>query len=882
MSTGVPVSPRPNTNATHTSSHSAVIFSALTSHTRVPRTKLTNSPPQPQKSTSSTRTPTSPASLVTFTSSVPPPPSPRPNLQQRVWPTSSLQAPPFLPTPVTSSSNPWPPVRFPPFPFPSNLLLTHANPSHPAGNHLPIPPTSPSPHLNVSLADFSSMSGTIWALQPAMGLRSLSIDLSWQAYTSPSGGRDLWTVFGDEGEEGEKEEMEVAREMRTKFAEAREESDSESLLEGVVEVTREEEREEEEELVPRAPLGGGDGKSEMEREETPGCETVATEPSAIADSDDVPAEEDEPAEEDDSRATDEDFPVVKTVGAWEADHLVDNDVCISLEDQSTTVGVERDWVEPSNVPLPSLPQGDGAATDAAPSFIYPSNMGSSLKREDESDNGCPRDFQLPAAPSTSEVAPPPAPSATPTQPNPSPLPPPPPPSPRANDIPIPADASPLPLPARKWSGATSLSRFLSAKGQARLVAPTASPSASSPSLPKPPKVPLPLAPPPLPRPTSFPIPAFLLSPPTELDPPTIYRIVVSTDLLQMTHHYQALRQASIALVERPRRFEPEPGRKLEPHLIVDGKTCVIFIRLIKIVGNVVRVEKEGEERDEAVVTTLERLACGFDRILVVLEEAGGEEGKGRGLSYTPPVVAALKLLRETIEGRLEGCRVEVALSKDPMDSAGIVRRLVGWLHAKEELGYDEESRVWLSDEASEVRSFFLLPLSVFAFVGCFKMFFVSLLPAPCAPSPTTQQTEQSLLTIPDLNSISAAAIASCSTISDFLAMPLQDRINTFKEVCSPDRMVRLFALPTLFPLPVLFDRGEVTGRVATLSPKLRISNALPKPSTMPTTTIYSDTSAGESLAEWEGAGERTSVGTWRKGIEDFESSVDWEAMAGRR
>ncbi|KAI5481622.1 hypothetical protein MNV49_002848 [Pseudohyphozyma bogoriensis] len=274
-----------------------------------------------------------------------------------------------------------------------------------------------------------------------------------------------------------------------------------------------------------------------------------------------------------------------------------------------------------------------------------------------------------------------------------------------------------------WTSRTALSRLLGARGQSsvskptlpaprRAVAPPTSRPPSGPSIPETPllDVPCPLAP-----------PSFLDSTEqinTSSDNST-FRVIVSPDLLQKRDLHDALVARSIQLIDRPPRYQHKPFVTSEPHIIADGRSCIVFKPLAKLTGNVYRpAELEADhvfKRDEAVFTTLFHLSLDFDRILLILEEPVWkfkESGVKRPSSFTPPVCAALRDLETTINGfqstHPSPPLIKVAVSRDPVDSATIVRKFFVSLRASSAAAALVTSpidvwndRLWLTDDPTE-------------------------------------------------------------------------------------------------------------------------------------------------------------------------------------
>ncbi|GJN87137.1 hypothetical protein Rhopal_000082-T1 [Rhodotorula paludigena] len=267
-----------------------------------------------------------------------------------------------------------------------------------------------------------------------------------------------------------------------------------------------------------------------------------------------------------------------------------------------------------------------------------------------------------------------------------------------------------------------------------------------------------------PPPNSIPFttPAFLSGPSlrhSTLHKP--FKVVAFDALLQKRAHVSALEQRGFALVHRPSRFAPEPFTTPEPHLIVDARTCVLFLNLASLISNVMRrpasTTGASLKRQEALLDTLHRLVSQrFDRVLVVLEEQQQRVGGVKVYSYTPPVLAAL----EQLAGALQGSSgVEIALSKGPEHSAELVMQFVEHLAGEREAGGGLpvldvfEQRTWLTDDPA--------------------------------------QDELALLELDDLNELAACAILAVCSANDFLGLSLADRAGVFANLLGSERVARI-------------------------------------------------------------------------------------------
>lgn len=228
---------------------------------------------------------------------------------------------------------------------------------------------------------------------------------------------------------------------------------------------------------------------------------------------------------------------------------------------------------------------------------------------------------------------------------------------------------------------------------------------------------------------------FLSSPPRWLTRPSsptagestyIYRLLISPSLLQLRAHLTALGDPGfgLKLVDRPSLVGEGEGEG-EAHLLVDERTVVLFLPggVRRIVGRVIK--KQGKGKRGTVQEKLESLAeAGVGRVLLVLEEEEGEivttttttsHKTTKPQIYTPPVLAALEQLEQLVaDCRSAEMEVQVVLSRDPGQSAEVVRRLVGFLREETAGGGGETwegGRGWLSEDPSEVSSGRRLSLS---------------------------------------------------------------------------------------------------------------------------------------------------------------------------
>lgn len=349
-----------------------------------------------------------------------------------------------------------------------------------------------------------------------------------------------------------------------------------------------------------------------------------------------------------------------------------------------------------------------------------------------------------------------------------------PPSPAAENEPLLATGS-------TWSIASALDRFLKARGvtvpsgvgderparradeSARHELPVAPPQRSSPP----------------PGAISFTTPPFLVDPRfshSESDP---IRVVGFDAIFQMRSHFLALQEHGILPVHRPSRFAASSSEMFEPHLIVHPSAAVLFIKLASIIGNAVpsNSTNSSSSRSEPLFTTIQRLAERFDRLVVILEEQQTRVGSVKSYSFTPPVLAALDQLATALSQYRDGQHsIELALSKGAGHSADITRRFVEWQRGREATKEDLpvldlwDERTWLPDDPTEVRS-------------SFCVFDIGL-------TPRHRQDEAALLQQPDLNELSASAILAIASLNDFLGMSASEKQAVFGSIVGIDRIVR--------------------------------------------------------------------------------------------
>lgn len=190
------------------------------------------------------------------------------------------------------------------------------------------------------------------------------------------------------------------------------------------------------------------------------------------------------------------------------------------------------------------------------------------------------------------------------------------------------------------------------------------------------------------------------------------RIISSPAFIQMSPLYRSLLHQSFDVIDRRSLGGSSLFRITHPHLIIDGKTGIIFVQLSKVLGNVVRPEdhqSEGSEagelkRQETLFATLRCLTRSYDRIVLILQERESTTSSVVPYDYTPPVLQSLQQLDDEIEKARLG--VEVVFSKGVQESGRLVRALVEELRELE--GHRGgrvkiwDNRKWIPDDPTEV------------------------------------------------------------------------------------------------------------------------------------------------------------------------------------
>ncbi|KAK4331378.1 Proteophosphoglycan 5, partial [Rhodotorula toruloides] len=291
------------------------------------------------------------------------------------------------------------------------------------------------------------------------------------------------------------------------------------------------------------------------------------------------------------------------------------------------------------------------------------------------------------------------------------------PTPAHLDEPVASKASPtaevaIPLPpASTWSMASALDQFLAARG-AQLSTSVAMmrPAKQRKGSPQPETVTAPQqrsSPPPGAIP--FTAPPFIAHSSHLRSTSDTIRIVGFHSIFQLRSHFLALQQNGILPVHRPSRFPTSSNEIFEPHLIIHPSAAVLYIKLASLIGNAVPSPTQSTStRAEPIFTTLARLSERFDRLVVILEEQQTRVGSVKSYSFTPPVLAALNQLATALSEYRDGQHgIELALSKGADQSAELTRRFVDWLRDKGDETEDLpvvnmwDGRTWLRDDPTE-------------------------------------------------------------------------------------------------------------------------------------------------------------------------------------
>ncbi|KPV76617.1 uncharacterized protein RHOBADRAFT_42961 [Rhodotorula graminis WP1] len=665
------------------------------------------------------------------------------------------------------------------------------------------PPKLSSPHdcllasIAPTLSSFAAAnaSSSSWALAPLPGLRALTLDLSWRAWTLPAGetlkdvligGDDDVEVDDDDAElEGATEARET--EMRDETAAVGEEDEQESIT-AILALLKDVEDGDDEELVPRVPV-------EVEQ---PVSKVVSPPSAASLDNRDAPetSYSANPLPTDDHALQ---SGALVELGYAAPPPVIDDLPSASPPGPAAAISAHRrSPIQSSSIPAPP----DSSSSDFG--FIFPpasspsSPPGQRLSAGSSPDERVVELVDVEAVDMPLEHAL--AASATAT----------------SEEEPV-ARLEKAESSGPAWSSAAALDRFLTMRGRPVVAPverelPAAHAAATIVDKPAPPSAHS--SPPPGGIP--FTLPPFLSEP---VGPPTSprhepLRVVAFDTLLQMRPHLAALQRQSFLPVHRASRFPSDPHRILEPHLIVDPRSAILFLGLDALVSNVDRADEPMVgplTRLESVMTTVGRLAARFDRLLVVLEEAVQRVGGVKRYSFTPPVLAALQQLASGLV-KLAGGRhgVEVALSKVAGHSAMLVRRWADYLREKDEAAMAEEGlpvlelwggRAWLSDD-----------------------------PAP---------DEVSLLNLADVNELAACAILAVCSAGDFYALSSEDRQAVFARILGEDRVNRMSASVSTFQGFLPMSPGSSSGFID--APTVSISQL---------GALEEETAADEDFGQW--------------------------------
>ncbi|GAA6005114.1 hypothetical protein JCM11491_002582 [Sporobolomyces phaffii] len=268
----------------------------------------------------------------------------------------------------------------------------------------------------------------------------------------------------------------------------------------------------------------------------------------------------------------------------------------------------------------------------------------------------------------------------------------------------------------------------------------------------------------------FPTPSFLDSPPGSLSNSSL-RVVVFDPLLQMTALSAALERAQFQLVHRPSRFPFARFAVQDPHVIVSDTACVLYFKLIDLIGNAVRDDPPNlsdRTRQESILTTLCRFSATYDHVLVVFEEqqASRKAAPVKAYSYTPLVLSGLTRLAEALD-RLSNekgravAKINVVCSTGPEYSADVTRKFASFVEQEDGETAARSGvavwgdRNWLTDNPQPDESLVL---------------------------------ERS----PLLNEVSVCAILSIMPPSVFTSMSRDDMVKAFASTCGHERITQVW------------------------------------------------------------------------------------------
>ncbi|BGO89961.1 hypothetical protein NBRC10512_001945 [Rhodotorula toruloides] len=529
---------------------------------------------------------------------------------------------------------------------------------------LPAAPSLPRP------ADFARKSGTPFAQSLLPGLRSLTIELSWQAWRLPPG-ETLEDVLDDGGADlaapdesagllpsidtaqQPDDDFDFASKALTMSATCRRSSSDETLS-------------------PRVKAFGLDSKY-LERQQP----NVAPSGEEVEQGSQLWAAIDE-AEQDEAET-----------GALALIQLASSESSASPRSPEAAVSPAHDQLPPDGEPQA------GPSDDSSDfGFIFPS---SSLDKE-EGGSVDPEAGEAEAGLHATEHdtrAPPPA----------------------HLDEPVASTGSPTaepavsPLPVPTWSMASALDHFLAARGAPLPTSFAKTPptkhkkqSAST----KPPVAPQQRSSPP-PGAIPFTAPSFVARSSHLRSASDTIRVVGFDSIFQMRSHFLAFQHNGIVPVHRPSRFPTSSNEIFEPHLIINPSAAVLYIKLASLIGNAVPSPTQSTSaRAEPVFTTLARLSERFDRLVVILEEQQTRVGSVKSYSFTPPVLAALNQLATALSEYRDGQHgIEFALSKGADHSAELTRWFIEWSREKDAEKADLpvvdlwDGRAWLCDDPTE-------------------------------------------------------------------------------------------------------------------------------------------------------------------------------------
>lgn len=206
---------------------------------------------------------------------------------------------------------------------------------------------------------------------------------------------------------------------------------------------------------------------------------------------------------------------------------------------------------------------------------------------------------------------------------------------------------------------------------------------------------------------SLPLPAFLRHDAEASTRTVSLRVVAFDRVFQRREHVRALEAHRLQLVHRAPRH---PDRSL-PDLIIDPTTCVVLCRLVDLMKTSQAqkiASSQAPARPDTIAARVQEIAQDYEHVVLILEEQHQRVAGVRVSSYSKPVLDALDRLGVSVEElRNRGVVVDVALSRSPEHSAGIVAQLVSYKASnlpRDVPALDLWSdRLWLTSDPTTVR-----------------------------------------------------------------------------------------------------------------------------------------------------------------------------------